>query len=550
MSSITVLGANGMAASGVNLDALIPRADLAIGDGLVVGTQGEERLGISHFQDKEKNFFASALRKPEFQRETMHWAPAKVADLISSFLDQRLIPAVILWRAGQHNFVVDGAHRLSALLAWIHDDYGDGKFSKSLFGTIPPEQEALAKKTRELISKIGHFEVYQAGLGFPKAVSDLQRIRIGNLSVCHFVAQWVPASTKEAAEQSYFKINDAATPLEPTEKRILQSRDSASAIAARAITHGGRGFEYWADFDSEKKHVIVQTSEKIYELLYKPPLKEGPIDTLDVPVAGRGYSVLPFVFDLINSINENKIADSTKTRKKSSVLPKDTDGSTTVRYLKKVHTTISRITGKEATSLGLHPVVYFYTRGGAFSPWAFLAWAKIIDGLFDRGKVDQFRNARKAIEQYLIENKWAMTEIIHKNGSGSRSTPWLERYWQFVIDRFVEQKTAEEVTAAVNEDKEFGFLKFKTQFYRLPGENSKKTVSRSTKTATIWDAALPGAPRCHICGGLWHRNSYHHDHVKPKSGGGDGRPLNVAIAHPNCDSVKEAQSESSVAPQT
>ena len=43
--------------------------------------------------------------------------------LIESFLDGELIPAVILWQSATHIFVIDGGHRLSALLAWAHDDY-------------------------------------------------------------------------------------------------------------------------------------------------------------------------------------------------------------------------------------------------------------------------------------------------------------------------------------------------------------------------------------------------------------------------------------------
>ena len=124
--------AGDMAANGVNLDALIPRADLAVGDGVVTGVEGESRLGETHFRPKA--FFASYLRKPEFQRETTQWSPSKIVDLVAAFLDRRLIPAVILWRAGDFNFVVDGAHRLSALMAWMYDDYGDGERSKKVFG--------------------------------------------------------------------------------------------------------------------------------------------------------------------------------------------------------------------------------------------------------------------------------------------------------------------------------------------------------------------------------------------------------------------------------
>jgi hypothetical protein len=523
-----------MAASGVNLDALIPRDDLAVGEGMVNGTPGEEKLGIAHFQ--AKSFFATALRKPEFQRETLHWSPAKIVDLVTAFLDRRLVPAVILWRAGQSNFVVDGAHRLSALLAWIYDDYGDGDRSKKLFGPyIPPEQEALANKTRALIEKqVGKFSIYEAGIDYPMVVTEQQKLRISNLSVAHFIAQWVPAATKEAAEASFFKINDAATPLEPTEKRILQSRESANAIAARGIAHGGKGYPYWGDFEESVQSTVAQLSEQIYGLLYKPPLQSGPIDTLDVPVAGRGYSVLPFAFDLINSLNSVKIADSTSKTPKDK-LTKDADGSATVSYLKKVLRTVSRITGKDPTSLGLHPVVYFYTKGGAFSPWAFLAWAKLTNDLFDKRRVNQFCAVRPNIERYLIENKWAMTEIIHKNGSGNRSTPWLEKYWLHILSEFIVGKSFDAVSESTLE--KFPFLKFKTPVIRLPGENSSKKISSTTRTAAIWASALPGAPKCKYCEGIWHRNSIQGDHKRAIRDGGDGQPLNTAIAHPYCNST-------------
>src|ERR1017187_9899442 len=212
-----------MPTNGVNLDALIPRGDFASGEGIVAEAPGDEKLSLPHFEGR---FFAGMLRKPEFQRETLHWPPQKLVDLVAAFLDRRLIPAVILWRAGNLNFVVDGAHRMSALLAWIHNDYGDGDRSKRLFGPIlPPEQIELAGTTRELMRKqIGNYELYQAGVDYPGAVDEITKRRISNLSVAHMVAQWVPAVTKEAAENSFFLINDAATPLEPTERRILRSR--------------------------------------------------------------------------------------------------------------------------------------------------------------------------------------------------------------------------------------------------------------------------------------------------------------------------------------
>jgi hypothetical protein len=524
-----------MAKNGVNLDALIPREDLSVGEGLITGDQGGPKVEMVHLRDK---FWVAQLRKPEFQRETVQWSPAKIVALISAFLDRQLIPAVILWHAGQLNFVVDGAHRISALLAWIYDDYGDGDRSKKLFGPIiPPEQLVLAGKARTLVEKkIGKFTRFEAGLDYPDTLTDLQRSRISNMTIGHFVAQWVPAVTAKAAEDSFFTINDEATPLDATEKRILQSRGSANAIAARAISHGGKGYQYWRDFGEDNRKSIEDISGRIFGLLYKPPLAEGPIDTLDVPVAGRGYSVLPFIFDLVNSINDPKVADSTGKGVKDN-LEIDPDGTLTVSYLRKVEKSVQRMTGKEPVSLGLHPVIYFYTKGGSFSPWAFLAWSKVIDELYEEKKFPHFCRARRQIEEYILDHKWAMTEIIHRNGSGHRCTPWLVRYWRFVVDEFIAGKSYEDVVAAVPLQRGLAVLATKTPVIRMPGENSSRAISSTTRTAAIWDAALPGAPRCPHCDSRYHRNSIHGDHLLAKRDGGDGRPSNTGITHPYCDST-------------
>ncbi|MER8570336.1 HNH endonuclease [Mesorhizobium sp. M0924] len=528
-----------MAANGVNLDALIPRADLSVGEGVVAGETGPTQLTYTLFM--ENDFFAKFLRKPEFQRETVHWSPKKIFDLVADFLDRRLVPAVILWRAGQFNFVVDGAHRISALMAWIYDDYGDGDRSKALFGPrLPPEQEALARKTRTLIDRgIGKFKLYQAGLTHPSVVTDSQTARMSNLTITFFVAQWVPATSAKAAEDSFFTINDAATPLDKTEKRIIRSRESASAIASRAIAHGGSGYAYWQKFPEGVQKTIVDTSKDIYAALYRPPMPEGTVDTLDVPVAGRGYSVLPFVFDLVNQVNATKAADSTGAKIKDRLEP-DVEGVDTAKYLKRVWRTVSRLTSKEPTSLGLHPVVYFYTRGGAFSPWAFLAWSQIVDRIFAEGKANRFCDVRSEMERFLIDHKWVMTEIIHKNGSGDRSTPWLDRYWSLALQLLIDGKTYDEVIHTMNEHKDFGLLRFKDPMIRMAAADKKPGTGKfapKTTTAAIWDAALPGAPKCPYCHGLWHRNSFHGDHINPKRAGGDNRQSNEAIAHPYCDAT-------------
>ena len=111
----------------VNLDALIPREDLQVVDAREY--RQFESMKIADFE--AKSFTWSCLRKPNFQRETANWTPQKVHELLSSFLNGDFVPNVILWRVGETIFVIDGAHRLSAIAAWVQNDYGDNDASRS-----------------------------------------------------------------------------------------------------------------------------------------------------------------------------------------------------------------------------------------------------------------------------------------------------------------------------------------------------------------------------------------------------------------------------------
>ena len=114
----------------VTLDALVSREDFEIIStvGSSQNTRNKTTLSIEDL--KYDSFFFSVLRKPIFQRETNEWEPKKVCAMIESFVKGELVPAIILWRnKSGYIFVIDGAHRLSSLSAWINDDYGDGAIS-------------------------------------------------------------------------------------------------------------------------------------------------------------------------------------------------------------------------------------------------------------------------------------------------------------------------------------------------------------------------------------------------------------------------------------
>ncbi|MCU0900836.1 MAG: DUF262 domain-containing protein, partial [Cypionkella sp.] len=110
------------------LDAMIRRADFAQqAESVLVDRSNTLKLD----EIAGSSPIAKFLRKPDFQRETNHWSPAQVAGLVKSFVSGELIPALILWQSESYVFVIDGAHRLSALKEWVEDDYGDGNTSYS-----------------------------------------------------------------------------------------------------------------------------------------------------------------------------------------------------------------------------------------------------------------------------------------------------------------------------------------------------------------------------------------------------------------------------------
>ena len=136
----------------VNLDALIPREDMDISQ---PNATGKRRDTVSVIDLQADSFFLPNLYKPDFQRETAEWDYIKIDRFIESFISSELIPSVILWQNKSGSiFVIDGAHRLSALIAWINDDYGDGIISQKVYNrNIPEEQLIVADKARKYIEK-------------------------------------------------------------------------------------------------------------------------------------------------------------------------------------------------------------------------------------------------------------------------------------------------------------------------------------------------------------------------------------------------------------
>jgi hypothetical protein len=510
----------------VNLDALIRREDFEV----VEDKKVSQLNNTMQIRDLEKDsFFFSVLRKPDFQRETSEWTPKKIFGFVSSFINGDLIPALILWRSGSLNFVIDGAHRLSALIAWVHDDYGDGNISQLFFqGRITEDQIKAAESTRLLINKmLGSYEEYKfavssGGKGDPKIFSRAQLLASLGIQL-----QWVNGDSTKA-EDSFFKINQQATPINKTEIILLKSRTKPNALAARAIIRSGAGHKYWSNFEVRIKDDIEKIAAEINDILFKPPLKT-PIKTLDLPIAGQAYSVksLPLVFDLINISNEHIKDESTKV---------DIDGLSTIKFLKNTRSVVYKISGSHPSSLGFHPAIYFYSAMGRYQPYSFLAIVDFVKKMDSKNSFSNFIRVRGYFEKFLLKHRDIQNQIAVKYSSGRKGAHFLSELYLLLVSEITKSDKENEIIKSVNNHVDFKFLKFLHNEADIR-ENQGVDFSTDTKSSVFLQEALTNVITCKLCGGIIHSNSISFDHITRKQDGGRGDIDNAQITHPYCNTT-------------
>lgn len=514
----------------VNLDAMIARSDFASKQD-DDAPQSNNNFAEIALKDLAGNgaWLPKLLRKPDFQRETTQWTPSQITTLIESFLDGELIPAVILWGPKSHIFVIDGGHRLSALLSWVMNDYGDGPHSYQYFGGVIPEaQRSLAKRTRnEIENRISPFSHFanQIASG-SESVDPKIANRIGNFVRRGLQVQWIYGDA-DKAESSFFKINTQGSVLDPIEGRILRNRRKAPAIAARSVVRAATGHQYWSKYNSEIQSEIEEKSASIHKALFAPELN-SPIKSIDLPIGGA--SSVTDALDLLISLAEIVDTDSRPIENYHD----DADGSETVDLLSKLEKTTSNLVGNQSRSLGLHPFVYFYTSKGRHYPPLMMGMFSLVAEKLRNNNRDWFKifssPKRRIIEESLIEHKTIITLLISALASGRR-TIGGKNLLSYMIDTVRDD-------GQITPDGIAAHLGLQSRLYSIqskPGADFTEDV----KTSAFLRDALKQALRCPICEGyLDPAKSISYDHIVRKADGGLGGEDNCQATHPYCNSMK------------
>lgn len=506
----------------INLDLLINREDLAIEE---PKSNSLNKATISA-QDLEKDgFFLMNVFKPDFQRETVEWDYKKITNFISSFLNRELIPAIILWQnSGGKVFVIDGAHRLSSLIAWINDDYGDGEITRRTFtNNVPEEQLILADKTRQYINEeIGSYKEIKNSLINPNKSNERYSEKARMLSSAAIQLQWVVGDV-ESAEKSFFNINQQGVPLNKTELALIKNRTAPNCIAARAIMRKGEGHRYWNKFNKNIQKEIEEISKEVFTLMYEPKLST-PIKTTDLPCCGKNSgSSLQMIYETVNLLN-------IQSREKSS----DINGEDTLKSLKLVRKYLRLLSSNHESSLGLHPLIYFYADNGTFRPsnfYSFLLFVKMLD---DRKKKNLFIKNRKKFEQMMPIIQENINFLTRKYRSALKATNHIVELYMAIL---------EELNKGVVEDKVIVSLKTGNQekYNSLPEVKIKEIFDESsdfdsrTKSEVFILMSKSKINLCGICEGAISGTTISIDHIERKEDGGKGVVANGQLTHPYCN---------------
>ena len=513
----------------VILDALIPREDFEIISEMGNGGNTRNKTTLSIEDLKYDSFFFSAIRKPIFQRETNEWDGNRICSMIESFVGGELIPAIILWRnQSGYIFVIDGAHRLSSLGAWINDDYGDGLISLKYYENyISEEQRKIAEKTRRLVNeRVGSFREIMDICRNPNLTNDENKKRIAkNLGALALQLQWVEGNA-DKAEDSFLKINQLATKISNAELELIQNREYAYAVASRAIVRAGKGYSYWSSFGEKIQNEIISKAQEINLIMFGR-VSSSADDINALPVGGSQAST--FTLDIV-----------TQTVKICNGIAKNEDAKgvseeNVIECIRNTLYILQYINSKEKFSLGLHPFVYFYSDIGKHKIGSYYGVLQFVKYLIEHKKLNDFIDIREKFEQVIYQYNFLVQQIIRKYRQSKRAYSAVKDYYIVVMQLLKDnpESSIELIIEKIKKNRDFKFLQ--TEIVDNEEVEVKSNFSRGRKQQIKIRTFVAALPKCPICGGYLDNKSISVDHIVRKEDGGDNSSCNGQVTHLYCN---------------
>lgn len=367
-----------------NLEYIVPRID--VNKGFQQGSSVNLKASLTLSDLEYKQAFYKQLRKPIFQRDTNYWAVDKVAILIDTFKTRGLIPSVILWNTlSNGTLIVDGGHRLSALISWVNDDYGkDTDYDKH-----------LAVK-----------EYIDTTVGSYNYLSNSDNMEMLNILSTHSLPiQWVQGDY-EVVKRSFLRINEQGAELSSTEQFLIINDEEPNSLVTRAILSKMNGQNSF--YENEKIQNII-------DMLSRPYFSK---QENYFPIHGETSheNQLLNIFELVNVF-------------------KDSDPDLIVDNL---YNTIDLI----VENIQLNNRVYFYNKRGSFKKASFIGIVSLINALINGNKynlnISHFQAIREKFENYIVEHEIYIQQLVRKSRQSNNAMGDIIEYYQLLIKSFIE----------------------------------------------------------------------------------------------------------------
>jgi hypothetical protein len=222
-------------------------------------------------------------------------------------------------------------------------------------------------------------------------------------------------------------------------------------------------------------------------------------------VGGKLYSAqtLPLILDFVNIVN--KIDFNNKG------VNDDLTGETTIKFLKKVRKVAYILNSNHSSSLGLHPILYFYSQNGQHRTVSFFAVVDFVMKLDERNKLNDFIGVRQNFEDFLQNYDYLIKQIYEKHRDVQKSYKHISNFFDRLVIHLKAGKTLDDTISHIISSEDFKYLNIRNKEKSIT--SSTKEFNTNKKSEIYIREALQSVPRCKICNGLIHRNSWESDQV-------------------------------------
>jgi hypothetical protein len=226
-------------------------------------------------------------------------------------------------------------------------------------------------------------------------------------------------------------------------------------------------------------------------------------------------------------------ADIGKSRRPISEFAVDTDGTKTIEVLDECLAVMTRVTGNDAGSLGLHPAVYFYSDKGRHIPDLLLGMLYLFKERIknnDSHFFKKFVKARAGMEACLVSKKHLITQALQIARSKTRFERSADLF-SFLVDECSKGRvpTDENIVGVIIPNAQSKIL-------AISQSSTSVQFSTETKSQIYLRDSLQTALKCSICHGLIEpAKSVSYDHVERVREGGAGDAANGQMTHPYCN---------------